>query len=96
MTEPRGRPPHPDVLTPAEWHVLNLVRHGLSNRRIAELRETSLDATKFHVASILSKLDADDRAALRGWTGMHTDSPLEHDPKKWLPILRKDHAPPRK
>ena len=72
MTEPRGRPPHPDVLTPAEWQVLNLVRHGLPNRRIAELRATSVDAVKFHVANILSKLDADDRATLRDWPGKTT------------------------
>jgi len=76
MMEPRGRPPYPDVLTPAEWQVLNLVRHGLPNRRIAELRSTSVDAVKFHVANILSKLDADDRATLREWPGVHADSPL--------------------
>ena len=76
MTEPRGRPPHPDVLTPAEWQVLNLVRHGLGNRRIAELRATSVDAVKFHVANILGKIEADSRASLKVWPGVPTDSPL--------------------
>jgi catechol 2,3-dioxygenase-like lactoylglutathione lyase family enzyme/DNA-binding CsgD family transcriptional regulator len=65
----RGRPPHPDILTPAEWEVLDLLRHGLNNRRIARLRRTSLDATKFHVANLLLKLDLPDRAALRNWQG---------------------------
>ncbi|MGE3697155.1 MAG: LuxR C-terminal-related transcriptional regulator, partial [Dehalococcoidia bacterium] len=47
----RGRPRHPDVLTPAEWRVVNAVRHGMSNRVIAERRGISLDAVKFHVAN---------------------------------------------
>ena len=33
----RGRPKHPDILTPAEWRVVNAVRHGMSNRLIAEV-----------------------------------------------------------
>ena len=65
----RGRPPHPDVLTPTEWRVLDLVRHGLSNRRIAALRGTSLDAVKYHVGNIAAKLDARDRTTLRHWQG---------------------------
>ncbi len=72
----RGRPPHPDVLTPAEWEVLNLVRHGMGNRKIAHLRRTSLDATKFHIANLLIKLDAPDRAALRAWSGAPFDSAM--------------------
>ncbi len=65
MSQGRGRPRHPDVLTPAEWEVLNLVRHGVSNSRIAQLRQTSADAVKFHVANILAKLDAPSRAGLK-------------------------------
>jgi catechol 2,3-dioxygenase-like lactoylglutathione lyase family enzyme/DNA-binding CsgD family transcriptional regulator len=72
----RGRPPHPDILTPAEWEVLNLVRHGLGNRMIARLRNTSLDAVKFHIANLLIKLDAPDRSALRAWRGAPFDSAL--------------------
>jgi DNA-binding CsgD family transcriptional regulator/catechol 2,3-dioxygenase-like lactoylglutathione lyase family enzyme len=65
----RGRPPHPDILTPAEWEVLDLVRHGRSNKSIARARKTSLDAVKFHVANLMLKLDAPDRASLRAWAG---------------------------
>jgi DNA-binding CsgD family transcriptional regulator/catechol 2,3-dioxygenase-like lactoylglutathione lyase family enzyme len=72
----RGRPPHPDILTPAEWEVLELVRHGFSNRGIARARNTSLDAVKFHVANLLLKLDAPDRAALRAYGGVRADSAL--------------------
>lgn len=72
----RGRPPHPDVLTPAEWSVANLVRHGLSNRAIAELRGTSLDATKYHVANAAAKLGLAGRADLRHWDGIPRDSAL--------------------
>ncbi|MGI8928819.1 MAG: hypothetical protein ACR2H0_05070 [Candidatus Limnocylindrales bacterium] len=46
-TRGRGRPPHPDVLTPAEWSVLDLYRHGLSRRAIAELRRTSEYAVRY-------------------------------------------------
>ncbi len=72
----RGRPPYPDILTPAEWEVLNFVRHGLTNREIAQKRNTSLDATKFHVANLLVKLDAADRTALRAWAGVPLKSAL--------------------
>ncbi|HXH21038.1 MAG TPA: LuxR C-terminal-related transcriptional regulator [Dehalococcoidia bacterium] len=72
----RGRPPHPDVLTPAEWQVLNFVRHGMSNRQIARKRNTSLDAVKFHIANLLIKLDAADRGALRAWPGAPYDSAM--------------------
>ena len=72
----RGRPPHPDILTPAEWDVLNLVRHGMGNRAISRMRRTSLDAVKFHIANLLIKLDAPDRAALRAWSGAPFDSAM--------------------
>lgn len=74
MSRPRGRPPHPDVLTPSEWAVAELVRHGLTNRRIAELRGTSLDATKQHVANAVAKLGLRDRASLRQWAGIRAGS----------------------
>ena len=74
MSRPRGRPPHPDVLTPSEWAVVDLVRHGLTNRRIARVRGTSLDATKQHVATAIAKLGFPDRSALRQWTGIPAGS----------------------
>lgn len=66
---PRGRPRHDDVLTPAEWRVVNLVRHGLSNGAIAKRRGISLDAVKFHVANAIAKLGLTNRRALRHWRG---------------------------
>lgn len=77
----RGRPSHPDVLTPAEWQVLNAVRHGMSNREIARRRGTSLDATRFHVANILDKLGLASREALRHWPGIPVDSALARSPQ---------------
>lgn len=65
-----GRPPHPDVLTPAEWKVAELVRHGLTNRRIAVAMAVSLDAVKFHVGNALSKLGFAGRDELRRWDGV--------------------------
>lgn len=71
----RGRPRHPDVLTPAEWEVLDWLRHGLSRRRIARRRGTSLDAVKYHLDNISAKLGVEDTAALRAWPGIPADSP---------------------
>ncbi len=70
----RGRPRHPDVLTPAEWEVLQWVRHGVPNREIARRRQTSLDAVKFHVANIADKLGTGSRPELRHWRGAPRDS----------------------
>lgn len=72
----RGRPPHDDILTPAEWRVVEFVRHGLGNRDIAERQGVSIDAVKFHVANALAKLGFDSRAELRRWTGIRRDSQL--------------------
>ena len=78
MTQPRerGRPPHPDILTPAEWRVVEAVRHGMTNSEIARRRGVSLDAVKFHVANILLKLGLAKRAELRRWNGVRRDSNL--------------------
>ena len=72
----RGRPPHNDLLTPAEWRVVEAVRHGMSNREIAERRRISPDAVKFHVANVLQKLGLKNRAALRRWNGVAKSSAL--------------------
>jgi DNA-binding CsgD family transcriptional regulator/catechol 2,3-dioxygenase-like lactoylglutathione lyase family enzyme len=74
----RGRPRHPDVLTPAEWRVVDAVRHGMTNRQIAERRGISRDAVKFHVANALDKLGLPGRAALRTWAGVPAGSPVRH------------------
>jgi DNA-binding CsgD family transcriptional regulator/predicted enzyme related to lactoylglutathione lyase len=65
----RGRPPHPDLLTPAEWQVLDWVRHGLGRAEIARRRGTSVDAVKYHLANISGKLGVRGRA-LRHWPGV--------------------------
>ena len=72
----RGRPPHADVLTPGEWRVVEAVRHGLTNRQIASRRGISLDAVKYHVANVLSKLGLANRRALRRWNGVARHSNL--------------------
>jgi len=78
MSSPRdrGRPPHPDVLTPGEWRVVEAVRHGLGNREIAAGQGVSIDAVKYHVANALQKLGFPNRAALRQWNGVRRDSRL--------------------
>jgi len=72
----RGRPAHPDVLTPAEWRIVEAVRHGLRNRDIAAGQGVSLDAVKFHVANALQKLGLSSRRELRRWDGVRRDSLL--------------------
>lgn len=71
-----GRPRHPDVLTPAEWKVAEQVRHGLTNRRIAERMGVSPDAIKFHVGNVLGKLGFASRSELRLWDGVARGSAL--------------------
>lgn len=64
-TRTRGRPPHDDVLTPAEWRVLHATQHGFSNKAMAERLGVSVDAVKFHLRNILGKLGLPDKRALR-------------------------------
>jgi DNA-binding CsgD family transcriptional regulator/catechol 2,3-dioxygenase-like lactoylglutathione lyase family enzyme len=64
------------VLTPAEWTVVNLARHGLTDRTIARLRRVSRDAIKFHVTNAREKLGLETRAALRHWRGVPQESAM--------------------
>jgi len=73
-----GRPKHRDVLTPAEWKVAEQVRHGMTNRRIAERMAVSIDAVKFHVGNALSKLGFSSREQLRLWDGVAKGTALHH------------------
>lgn len=75
----RGRPVHPDTLTPGEWRVAEGVRHGLTNPEIAARGSISVNAVKFHVSNILSKLDLASREQLRAWNGVAASSSLETD-----------------
>jgi DNA-binding CsgD family transcriptional regulator/catechol-2,3-dioxygenase len=63
----RGRPPHDDVLTPAEWRIVHAVKHGMTSREIAERQGVSIDAVKYHVANAKAKLGVGSRKALRQW-----------------------------
>jgi DNA-binding CsgD family transcriptional regulator len=55
-----SEPPESD-LTPRERDVLILMAEGVSNKVIAERLGISIHTAKFHVASILDKLDATGR-----------------------------------
>jgi catechol 2,3-dioxygenase-like lactoylglutathione lyase family enzyme len=66
------------VLTPAEWKVAEQVRHGMTNRRIAERMGVSSDAVKFHVGNALSKLGFSSREQLRLWDGVAKGTALHH------------------
>jgi DNA-binding CsgD family transcriptional regulator/catechol 2,3-dioxygenase-like lactoylglutathione lyase family enzyme len=78
----RGRPPHNDLLTPAEWRVVEAVRHGMSNALIANRQGVSIDAVKFHVANALQKLGFSSRQELKQWDGVRRDSHLFSQERK--------------
>jgi DNA-binding CsgD family transcriptional regulator len=63
----RGRRPHPDILTPREWEVLDLLRKRLTNEQIAERLGITLDGSKYHVSQILSKLGVTAREEAAAW-----------------------------
>ena len=71
----RGRPPHPDVLTPAEWKVLDMLRHGMRRAEIARRRGITVDAVKYHLANISGKLGVP-TAQLRHWPGIPNTTAL--------------------
>jgi DNA-binding CsgD family transcriptional regulator/catechol 2,3-dioxygenase-like lactoylglutathione lyase family enzyme len=77
-----GRPRHDDVLTPTEWKVAEQVRHGMTNRRIAERMDISIDAVKFHVGNALSKLGFSSRTQLRLWDGVAKGTALHHSRRR--------------
>ena len=62
-----GRPRHPDVLTPAEWRVLEALLEGGTNAEIGARLGLSLDTVKYHISNMLAKLELRDRRALASW-----------------------------
>jgi DNA-binding CsgD family transcriptional regulator len=72
----RGRPRYPDVLTPTEWSVLDLYRHGLTRRSIATRRGISDYGVRYHLRNIAGKLGVDGAPALRAWPGYPATSAL--------------------
>jgi DNA-binding CsgD family transcriptional regulator/catechol 2,3-dioxygenase-like lactoylglutathione lyase family enzyme len=78
----RGRPAHPDVLTPTEWRVLDAIRHGMPRREIAARRGVSVDAIRYHARNIAGKLGVASVRELRTWPGQPAGSrlaPLQED-----------------
>ncbi|MEX1253247.1 MAG: helix-turn-helix transcriptional regulator [Dehalococcoidia bacterium] len=63
----RGRPRHPDILTPREWEVLALLRAGLTNDQIAVRLEITERTARYHVSEILSKLGVSTRQEAASW-----------------------------
>jgi DNA-binding CsgD family transcriptional regulator len=63
----RGRPRHPDILTPREWEVLALVREGRTNDQIAETLGITLATARFHVSEIIGKLGVSNRHEAAAW-----------------------------
>src|SRR5256885_3024460 len=63
----RGRPRYPDILTPREWEVLELLRARLSNPQIAERLGIAERTAKFHVSEILGKFGLENREQAAAW-----------------------------
>jgi DNA-binding CsgD family transcriptional regulator len=63
----RGRPPHPELLTPREQEVLSLLREGKTNREIAERLSITHAGAAYHVKEILSKLNVKSRYEAATW-----------------------------
>ncbi|HEV8696015.1 MAG TPA: helix-turn-helix transcriptional regulator [Lysobacter sp.] len=74
--KPRGRPRYDDLLTPAEWRVVEAVRHGMTNPEIARRQEVSVDAVKYHVANALQKLGLTNRPNFGPGTGFAATAPF--------------------
>ena len=80
----RGRPPHPDLLTPAERRVLEELRKGGTNAEIAVRIGIGPETVKTHISNMLAKLQLEDRQQLAAWR--EEDAPRR---RRWLlaPIL---------
>lgn len=87
-----GRPRHDDLLTPAEWKVAELVRHGMTNRRIADRTGVSLNAVKFHVGNALSKLGFSSRSELRLWDGIARGTALDQMRRQGMEAARSNNS----
>jgi DNA-binding CsgD family transcriptional regulator len=70
----RGRPKHPDILTPREWEVLALLREGGSNEEIAQALGVTLATARFHVSEIIGKLGVANRHEAAAWQPEPTSS----------------------
>lgn len=78
----RGRPPHPEILTPSEQRVLELIRQGKTNSEIAYELSISIPGVKWHVSNMLGKLGLADRHELAAWDGRMTGAAAGHSSGK--------------
>jgi Tol biopolymer transport system component/DNA-binding CsgD family transcriptional regulator len=81
----RGRPPHPDILTPREWQVLAVLREGLTNEQIAQRLDISFATAKYHVAEIISKLGVQTREEAAAWQPEAAPDRWWQSALAWLP-----------
>jgi DNA-binding CsgD family transcriptional regulator len=77
----RGRPPHPDILTPRQWEILDLLRLGYSDQQIADALDLTLAGAKYHVSEILTKLNVSSREQAAAW------QPSQPHPPWWRRAL---------
>ncbi len=73
----RGRPRYPDILTPREAEVLELICGGLSNPEIADRLGIGREGVRYHVSEILSKLGVSSREEAAQWR-------TERERPRWL------------
>ena len=71
-----GRPRHPDILTPAEWRVLEALRAGGTNTDIGRRLGVSPDTVKYHISNMLGKLHLGSRQELAAWRPDRRRRPL--------------------
>ena len=79
----RGRPPHPDILTPAEWRVLREIRTGATNAEIAVRLGLGIATVRFHIRNIRSKLELTERADLVAWRG-EPQPDAQRTSRRWM------------
>jgi DNA-binding CsgD family transcriptional regulator len=82
----RGRLHNPDIFTPREWAVFQLLREGRTNEQIAEELGVTIDGAKYHVSSILSKLGVSSRVEASRWQP-EAPAQLGHRPGIWSLVL---------
>lgn len=76
----RGRPPYPDILTPRQHEVWQLLRQGLTNEEIAARLGISLDGAKYHVSEVLRRLGVESRHDAADW---RPDAVTATRPTRW-------------
>src|SRR5437762_2041243 len=63
----RGRPRHPETLTPRQQDVWRLLRQGLTDQEIAAQLGVTTDAVKYHMKDILRRTGAQNRYEAALW-----------------------------